>query len=248
MTVATATQKETAMIARGFSLLCAGLLLLNALGCHSVHSRAVRDLIQLEGTKIDAAQTNIDLFQKDTEARIAFLQQARSSLQDSFKSLQTQEAKHQFVLSSFRNISTKTGDAAQAAAYLVSQMYLAEYQGLEKAVWDQFEEDFCGLRETANALNGSWKNAGALHAQVKAFANKSALASVDPEFVDALISQAPGRSDRIMEILNHSRTVNDALEEVVGARILRIRGLDRARTFTADLVDLLDKLKKDDGQ
>ncbi len=51
-----------------------------------------------------------------------------------------------------------------------------------------------------------------------------------------------------MEILDHSRTVNDALEEVVGARILRGRALERAHTFTDDLVDLLDKLKKDDGQ
>ena len=52
----------------------------------------------------------------------------------------------------------------------------------------------------------------------------------------------------MMGILNHSRTVNDALEEVVGARILRIGGLDRAQRFTADLVDLLDRLKEDDGQ
>ena len=51
-----------------------------------------------------------------------------------------------------------------------------------------------------------------------------------------------------MEILDHSRTVNDALEEVVGARILRGRAMERAHTFTDDLVDLLGKLKKDDGQ
>ena len=51
-----------------------------------------------------------------------------------------------------------------------------------------------------------------------------------------------------MGILNHSRTVNDALEEVVGARILRIGGLARAQSFTGDLVELLDRLKKDDGQ
>lgn len=236
------------MIARRVSLLCMGLILMNAVGCHSIHSGAVRDLIQLEGTKIDAAQTNIDLFQNETEARIKFLEQARSSLHESFKSLQMQEAKHQFVLSSFRNITTKKGDAAYAAAYLVGQIYMADYQGLEKTVWNQFEEDFCALRDTANALNDSWKDTGMLHAQMKRFANKSALASIDPEFITALIGQAQGHSDRILEVLNHSRTVNDALEEVVGARILRIRGLDRAQTFTSDLVDLLDKLKKDDGQ
>jgi hypothetical protein len=236
------------MIARRVSILCLGLILVNAVGCHSIHSGAVRDLIQLEGTKIDAAQTNIDLFQKETEGRIRFLEQARSSLHVSFEALQMQEAKHQFVLSSFRNIATMKGDAAYSAAYMVGQIYMADYQGLEKTVWNQFEEDFCGLRDTANALNDSWKHTGALHAQMKVFANKSALGSIDPEFVTALIGQAPGHSERILEILNHSRTVNDALEEVVGARILRVRALEQAHTFTADLVDLLDKLKKDDGQ
>ncbi|MCS6303574.1 MAG: hypothetical protein H8K07_07900 [Nitrospira sp.] len=83
---------------------------------------------------------------------------------------------------------------------------------------------------------------------MKRYADKSALSSVDEEFVSALIEQAPGQSERIMEVLNHSRTVNDALEEVTGSRIVRMGALERARTFTAELADLLDKLKKDDGQ
>ncbi|MDN5943031.1 MAG: hypothetical protein L0H94_14200, partial [Nitrospira sp.] len=144
------------MIVRRISIWCMGLILVSAVGCNSIHSGAVRDLIQVEGAKIDAAQTNIDLFQKETEARIKFLEQARSSLHDSFKSLQMQEAKHQSVLASFRNITTKKGEAAFAAAYLVGQIYMADF-GMEKAVWNQFEEDYCGLRDTANALNDSWK-------------------------------------------------------------------------------------------
>ena len=236
------------MIGRQVIVVSVGLILMSLVGCHSIHSDAVRDLLQKEGTKIDAAQTNIDLFQKETEMRIKFLEQARSSLHESFKALQTQEAKHQFVLSSYRNIASKKGEAAYAAAYLVGQMYLVEYQGLEKAVWDQFEEDFCGLRDMANSLNDSWKRTAALHAQLKRYVDKSALASVDQEFVSALIEQAPGQSERIMEVLNHSRTINDALEEVTGSRIIRSRTLQRGRTFTADLVDLLDRLKKDDGQ
>jgi hypothetical protein len=224
------------------------MLLLVATGCHSIHSSSVRDLIQLEGTRIDAAQTNIDLFQTETEARIKFLEQARSSLHESFKSLQIQEAKHRFVLASFRNVTNKKGDAANAAAYLISLIYMADVQGMEKAVWDQFEEDFCGLRDTAIALNDSWKHTAMLHAQIQRFAKQSALASVDPEFVASILDQSPRRSEQLMGILNHSRTVNDALEEVVGARILRIGGLARAQNFTADLVELLDRLKKDDGQ
>jgi hypothetical protein len=51
-----------------------------------------------------------------------------------------------------------------------------------------------------------------------------------------------------MEVLNHSRTVNRVLEETTGSRILQMRVLERSHAFTADLVDLLDKLKKEDGQ
>lgn len=236
------------MINRQAATLAIGLVLMSAMGCNSIHSDAVRDLLHKEGSKIDAAQTNIDLFQEETEERIKFLEQARNELHEAFKSLRTHETKHQFVLSSYRNIASKKGEAAYAAAYLVSQIYLTDYQGLEKAVWDQFEDDFCGLRDAANALNDSWKKTATLHAQLRRYADKSALASVDPEFVSALIEQAPGQSDRIMEIVNHSRTVNDALEEVVGARIVRMRALQGAQTFTSDLVNLLDNLKKDDGQ
>ena len=236
------------MIVRPPRALTLGLLFMSLVGCHSIHSDAVRDLLHKEGAKLDSAQTNIDLFQKETEERITLLEQARNELKEAFKSLRLHETKHQFVLSSYRNIATKKGEAAYAAAYLVGLIHLADYQGLEKAVWDQFEEDFCGLRDAANALNDSWKQTAALHAQLKRYADKSALASIDPEFVSALIEQAPGPSDRIMEIVNHSRTVNDALEEVTGARIVRIGALQRAHTLTSDLVDLLDKLKKDDGQ
>jgi hypothetical protein len=49
-------------------------------------------------------------------------------------------------------------------------------------------------------------------------------------------------------VLNHSRTVNHALEEATGSRIVQMRVLEWPHTFTADLVDLLDKLKKEDGQ
>ena len=236
------------MIGRRVIVASAGLILMSLVGCHSIHSAAVRDLLQKEGAKIDAAQINIDLFRKETEARIEFLEQARGSLRESFRALQAHEAKHQFVLPSHRHVADKKGEAAYAAAYLVGHMYLADYQRLEKAVWDQFEEDFYGLRDTARALNDSWKQTAALHAQLKRYADRSALASIDPEFVSALIEQTPGPSQRIMEVLNHSRTVNRVLEEATGSRIVQMRVLERPHTFTTDLVDLLDKLKKEDGE
>lgn len=236
------------MIRRSLPLLSTVLLLVTATGCHSIHSASVRDLIQLEGIKIDAARTNIDLFQKETEARIAFLEQARSFLHESFNSLQIQDTTHRFALASFRNLTNQKGDSAFAAAYLMSLLYMTDVQGLEKAVWDQFEEDFCALRDMANALNDSWKHTGMLHAHIQRFAKQSALASVDPEFVASIIDQAPGRSEQIMGVLNRSRTVNDALEEVAGARTLHIGALERTHTYTAELVELLDQFTPGDGQ
>ena len=65
------------MIWRQVIVVSIGLVLMSFAGCHSIHSAAVRDLLQKEGAKIDAAQANIDLFQKETEARVKFLEQAR---------------------------------------------------------------------------------------------------------------------------------------------------------------------------
>ena len=46
------------MLTRRIAVSLVLTLLLQA-GCHSIQSSAVRDLIKREGTKIDAAQTNI---------------------------------------------------------------------------------------------------------------------------------------------------------------------------------------------
>lgn len=236
------------MFERSVVIVNAGFIFLSLVGCHSIHSAAVRDLLQREAAKIDMAQTNINVFQKETEARIKFLEQARSSLRESFKALQAHEAKHQSVLSSYRSAARKEGESAYGAAYLVGQMYLNQSPRMERAVWDQFEEDFRGLRETADALTNSWKRTAALHAQLKRYAERSFLASVDPEFVSAVVEQTPGQSGRITEVLNHSRAVNEALREATDSLLPGTRILERPHTFTADLVDLLDKLKKEDGQ
>ena len=50
------------MMGRQIAVVGIGLILVSLVGCHSIHSDAVRNLLQKEGTKIDAAQTNIDLF------------------------------------------------------------------------------------------------------------------------------------------------------------------------------------------
>jgi hypothetical protein len=219
------------------------LLMVIAHGCTSIHSDAVRELINKEAQKIDQAQINIDLFEKETLDRIKAIRQALEQLDLSFTKMQIQEAKHSLALSSNRNRTTNENEA-HAVAYLIGGLYLSQYEGLHKQVKDQFEEDLCALQEAASRLNDSWKGLGTLHHQIEAYARKSVFASVDPALVATLIGQAPGGSEIIGQALEHSRTVNDALQEVVGSGMLRNRLLERARGLSADIVELLERTKK----
>ena len=214
-------------------------------GCSAVHSDAVRELIKREGSKINAAQTNIALFQSETEDRIGNMEKSIKDLNVRFKLRRESEAVHSFVFSSYQNISTKKGVDAYAVAYLMGKIYLAEHAGLEKRVSDQFDEDFSALREAAGLLNDSWKALATLHNQIEVYANKSAIASVDPEFIAAIVDQVPSGSKGIKTVLERSRTVNDALEEAATFRFLKGRRLEQSRSLMVDLMELLERVKKD---
>ncbi len=212
-------------------------------GCQSIRSDAVRQLIDVEGDKIDEAQRNITGLQKDTAERIEWMRKAVKDLNSSFIEYQKVEAKHGLYLSKGHALPTEPGQLANAWAYTVGKIYQREYESLNKMVRDQFEEDFCALEKVAASLSDSWKSLGTLHSEIMNYSNKTALASVDPQFVSALIEQTPITSDQIADVLEHSRTVNDALEEVVGARIIQGRFLERAHSVSVDLVDLLERMK-----
>ena len=225
----------------GFSLLVIAILLT---GCQSIRSNEVRKLIEVEGDKIDEAQRNITSLQKDTAERIEWMRKAVKDLNSSFINYQKIEAKHGLYLSKGHVLPTKPGQQANAWAYTVGKIYQKEYEGLNKMVRDQFEEDFCALEKVAASLSSSWKSLGTLHSEIKNYSNKSGLASVDPQFLSALIEQTPVTSDQIDDVLDNSQTVNDALEEVVGARIVRWRFLERGHSASSELVDLLERMKQ----
>jgi hypothetical protein len=227
----------------GISLLL--VIMMTWAGCSSIHSRAVRELIKTERVKVDEAQRNIDLFHKETEERIKILNKALSDVNERYRILQQSEAKHAFIFSSYQNIMTKRQHDAHSAVYLLGKLYLMEYEGLEKTVRDQFDEDLCAIRDAANLLSQSWKNLGTLHAQIDRYAQKTVFASVDPDFTAAILEQTPGTSERLSNVLTHSRTVNDALQEIVGARIIRGRALERTLALSSDLQSLIERIKKD---
>lgn len=220
-------------------------ILLTASGCNAIRSEAVRGLIQQEHATIDRAHTNLDLFQKQTEDRIAYLKKALEELDKAGKSLQQVETLHQVVFSSYQNVERKQGHDAHSAAYLLGKVYLAQYEGLQRKVLDQFEEDFCALREIAAQLGTSWKGVGTIHHQIKQYAHQSVLASVDPQLVSAVADQVPGASNHLRTVLDNSRHVNDALDEALNFSFLPDRALGRTRSVTMDLVELLERMKKD---
>ncbi len=220
-------------------------LLLIAPGCSAIRSEAVRGLIHKEHATIDRAQTNIDLFQKQTGDRITYLKKALEELDKANQSLQQVETLHQVVFSSYQNVEHKQGQDAHSAAYLLGKIYLTQYEGLQRKVLDQFEEDFCALREIAARLGTSWKGIGTIHHQIQRYANQSFFASVDPQLVAAVADQVPGASHHLRTVLENSRHVNDALDEALNFSFLPGRALGRTRSVTLDLVELLERLKKD---
>lgn len=220
------------------------LLMLTAeTGCHSIHSGAVRDLIKREGVKIDAAQTNIHQYHQDTQKRIDYLKESLTDLNNSIKRIQAAEAKHALIAASHQNLMTKKGIDAWSISYLIGKTYLVEYQGLEQTVMKQFDEDLCALLEAVNRVEDSWGHIATVHTQIERYSNKSFLASVDPEVVGALVERVPGGFDRLAQVLAQSRTVNDALQEAMTYQFLKSRTLDRTRSLTVDLMELLERVK-----
>lgn len=211
-------------------------------GCQSIRSDAVRELIEIEKVKIDESQRNINLLSEDTKKRNKWMEDAVAILNDSFIGNQKAEARNGLLLSQGATLPAKPGIRAQALAFEVGRLYLREYEGLNKVVRNQFLEDFCALLKIVASLDNSWKNLGMLHHEIHSYSNKTGLASVDPSFVTALLGETSVTSNQIANVLDTSRTVNDALEEVVGARILQGRWLERGHSVSADLVNLLERL------
>jgi hypothetical protein len=213
-------------------------------GCRAIQSHEVRDLIAREGEKIDAAQVNIHQYHLDQQKRIDYLHQSIADLNESIKMLQGSEAKHALIAASHQNIGSKKGVDAWAISYLVGKTYLSEYQGLEQAVMKQFEDDICALLEAVNRIEDSWAHLATVHTQIERYSKKSVFASLDPEFVGAVVDQVPGGSDRLAQVLERSHTVNDALQEALTYQFLQTRTMERTRALTVDLMELLERVKE----
>jgi hypothetical protein len=227
----------------GRVLIIFAVILAAQYGCHSIPSSTIRDLIKKEGTKIDAAQSNSRQFHEEAQKRVDALKSSIEDLNQSIKLTQAAEAKHSLITSSPQPVLSKTDVEAWAISYLIAKTYLAEYEGLEQAVVKQFDDDFCALLEAANQVEDSWADLGRIHTLIERYADKSALASLDPKLVGAIAEQVPGGSERLAQVLQQSSTLNDALQEAMTYQFLKTRTLERTRSLTVDLMDLLERVK-----
>ena len=216
---------------------------LGVVGCSSIHSKAVKSLIAVEGTKLEAANQSAAKLMSSTKGRTDAMKSALSSLDDALKKQNTSELVHALIFSSNQNIDSKRGSDAHAVTYLIGKLYLEEQAGLQKQVNDQFLADISGLEQQAVRIQQSWASLKDLHAKVEAFANKSGFASIDPDFVAALATEIPGASAEIETVLNDSQKVNQALEAALNLPQLKGTRVEQARSSLGDLIDLLERVK-----
>lgn len=212
-------------------------------GCNSIQSDAVRQLIDAEAEKIALAEEKMPILESSTEQTISAFKQTLKDFDASASVLQKQEAVHSLVFSSNDNLDNKTGVDAHAVTYLIGKLYLERQAGLDRAVKEQYERDFEALREIVGSLAGSWSEVKKLHGKVVAYSRKSAFASVDADFVSAVIAEIPGGSEKIGAVLKRSKEVNEALKKVLEVDLLQSDELTRSHSAMNDLIDLLERIE-----
>jgi hypothetical protein len=229
------------------SIMLAVVIILAVQGCSSIGSKAVKNLIDIETEKIEAAMKNAEDFTNATDQAIENWKESVAALNDSLENQRKVESVHTLVFSANRNIETKVGVDAHAAAYLIGNIYLADRMGLEQAVRDQFEEDFETLKALAEQISDSWTALHSTQKQIDAFAEKSSIASIDPEVVRALIVAFKADTEGIDKVLKRSKQVNDALKKASGLGIIEGFDTGRAKTAVEDVINLLEQVKETDG-
>jgi len=213
-------------------------------GCASIHSKAVRDLIDIETKKLNQANKNSQQFIKATDQAIDTWRKSVETLSKSLQKQRTVESVHLLVFSANQNIATKTGVDAHAAGYLIGELYLADRMGLEQTVLDQFNEDFETLTKLGNKISDSWKALEKTHKEIDAFSKRTALASVDTKLVSALLVEFEVDAEAINEVLKRSKQVNEALKKASGLGYLEGLESGRAQTVIEDVINLLERIKK----
>lgn len=233
--------------AAGKSIMLSFVLVFSVLGCTSIHSKAVRNLINIETEKIGEAKKNAKKFIKATDQAIDEWEKSVEALNDALQNQRKVESIHTLIFSANKNIEMKHGVDAHAATYLIGELYLADRMGLDQAVLDQFEEDFETLKALTKQISDSWTALDKTQKEISTFADKSAMASVDPVVLRTLIVEFKGDIEEIEKVLKRSKQVNDALKKASGLGILEGIEGGRAQTIIEDIINLLERVKEENS-
>src|SRR5262245_26822112 len=107
-------------------LALAGAALTMTAACSAVHSDAVRELLALEGQKINGATAEIKTFRAATEQRVEDLKKGQADLDRALKQQQASEHVHALIFSSNQNLTTKSGIDAHAVTYMIGQIVIVQ--------------------------------------------------------------------------------------------------------------------------
>ena len=227
----------------GMSLGLTIVMIFGNLGCSSIHSQAVRDLIDIETEKISQADTNAEEFVKATDQSIKSWKNSVEQLSGALQKQKTIESVHALVFSANQNISTKKGVDAHAAGYLIGELYLSDRMGLEQTVIDQFDEDYKALTNLAKQIRESWAALKKTQKEIDDFANRSFLATVDADLARELIVEFGADKETIDGVLKRSKQVNKIIMKASSQGLLQGIDSGRAHMVTEDVVNLLERIK-----
>jgi hypothetical protein len=237
------SQHERAERSRRWPALAALLAALATVtGCASIHSEAVRDLIDRQAKKTAEASQASKVFVEQTGARIELYNKGVADLDKSLLELRRQESVFALALASAQPVATKTGIDARAFGYQAGLLYLDTQAGLDQAVMKQFEEDFATMQALSRQIAASWESQQELQAQLTAYAQQSSIASADRALVSAVLEQAHVSPKDVGQVIQRSKQVNKALEKASG--YLPAEETGQARGYLQDLIQLLESSKK----
>lgn len=213
-------------------------------GCASIQSPAVRELIDRQAKKTDSASQASAAFVDQTKKRIEAYNKGLADLNASLLNLRSQESVLALTLASSQPVATKEGIDARAFGYQAGLLYLDTQAGLDKAVADQFKEDFAAMQALSEKIAASWASLQELQTQLSTYAKQSSVASADPALLSAILAQTPVSTEDVDKVIQRSKQVNKALEKVSGFGPLQGEAAGNARGYFQDLIQLLESTKQ----
>lgn len=223
------------------NVLCTACLALAVGGCHAIHSEAVRDLVKVQGEKIDEARGSSKQFVAQTRERVRAYRQGVDDLNAAMTSTNVRESEYALVMGSNQNVQSKTRLDALAFLYQAGVLYLDTESGLQAAVLRQFDEDFKAMDVLSREIEQSWAGLATLNATLEAHAQRSAVATGDAAMLRALVGLA-GVDPALMETaVAKSQRFNEALKKA--GRFVPGSTLDRPAGYVDEFTDLLERVK-----